>query len=185
MAESRAMMQISVQHDLERLMRKFSALGAAQINRSLNQALNRTATMARTEAVREIRKTYDFKARTVRGTFRITRARGNQAEAVLTSSGRRIRLIDMSAKAGKTGASVRVTKQRKTIKSTFIARMPTGHVGVFEREGKKRLGIKEKFTIAVPEAFSAQAVREAMLAKVADVLPRRFEHELKRAMARL
>jgi hypothetical protein len=58
-----------------------------------------------------------------------------------------IPLSAFGARQTKGGVSVLVRRSegRKVLKGTFLARMKSGHIGVFHREGKKRLPILERF----------------------------------------
>ena len=178
-------MDLNVKHDLDRLIRQFDALSRDEITKSIRLALDRTGDQARTEASRTIRKEYNFKAREVRQTFSIRRARAGTLDVVIRSRGRRVPLIDMAARQKPRGVQVRVTRQAKLIPGTFIQRMPNGKIGVFERKGKDRNPIRQLFTIAIPEAFAGQKVREATMAKIREVFPRRLQFELERALRRL
>lgn len=55
----------------------------------------------------------------------------------------------------KRGVSVTINAAggRKLIKSAFVARMRSGHVGVFRREGGKRLPIREAYTTRLSDVF--------------------------------
>jgi len=177
-------MDLTVKHDLDRLIRQFDALSRDELTKSIGLALNRTADQARTEAGREIRERYNFKAREVSATFSIRRARGSQLDVVIRSRGRRTPLIKMAALQKKAGVQVKVTKQRRLLPGTFIATMPNGNIGVYERKGKGRLPIQQLYTIAIPEAFTAEQVQEAVMSKVRDVFPKRLRFELERALRR-
>lgn len=67
-------------------------------------------------------------------------------EGVLSASPKRIGLIKFNAKQSKTGVSYRYGQGgRLTLQHAFIARMKSGHEGVYLRKGKDRLPIQEKF----------------------------------------
>ena len=84
----------------------------------------------------------------------------------------------MTARQTRRGVSVRIGPKRKVIRNTFLARMPSGHIGVFSRRGNGRLPIDELFTIAISEAFSSKKVAAAMQAKAATVFMPNFQHAL-------
>lgn len=72
---------------------------------------------------------------------------------------------------------------RKYDRHAFIAKLDSGHVGVFKRVGTKRLPIDEKFGPSIPRvAESNAALRNSLKTDVSDVLLRRLNHELGRAM---
>lgn len=130
-------------------------------------ALNKTIVSERAEAVRLIRKDFNVKASDVRNALTISKANAGRLEARMFGDGSPgIPLYDFSPapksapstrRRGKgytpaKGISVMVTKgNRKRITGAFVARMKSGHIGVFQRvEGKftrdrKRQAISEKF----------------------------------------
>jgi len=57
------------------------------------------------------------------------------------------------ARQVKLGASVGINRQRKTIPGAFVAKMKSGHVGVFKRRGSKRLAIDELFSTKISDVF--------------------------------
>lgn len=153
-------------------------------------ALNRTAQQVRTEAGRKIREKYPgFKAAAVRRSMRINRAQFRALQVAIESSGKRLPLIDISARQTRKGVSVKIGNTRQTITGAFIAKMPSGHKGVFVRRfrGQKvkrgRLPIDERFTIAISEAFGSKSVAPAMQRKASEVFFPRFQHELERRAA--
>ncbi len=143
-------------------------------------ALNRTAQQVKTAANRKIRETYSFKARVVSQSLKVARSQFARLEVSVLSEGKRIQVIDASARQTKRGVTVRIGKQRKLITGAFVARMKSGHVGVFSRRTNKRLPIDEKYTIAIAEAFGSKPVVATMRFKASEVFLPRFEHELAR-----
>lgn len=147
--------------------------------RALNRAIDRT----RTEAIRKLRETYNVKAGFLRNeAFFVRRATRNNLAAILRATGDRLRLIGFDAKQNKAGVSVAVKKgARKTITHAFIARMPSGHLGVFARNADKtpirhRLygkrgplrpskhseHISELYTLSVPGMMSSRDIDRAL-----------------------
>lgn len=147
-------------------------------------ALNRTAQQVKTAANRKIREKYSFQARVVAQSLKVARSQFARLEVSVISEGKRIRVIDASARQTPRGVTVLIGKQRKLITSAFIATMKSGHVGVFSRRTKKRLPIDEIYTIAIAEAFGSEAVTATMRLKAEEVFIPRFEHELGRLAAR-
>lgn len=143
-------------------------------------ALNRTGQQVKTAANRKIREQYSFKARVVSQSLKVSRSQFSRLEVSVISEGKRTQLIDASARQTKRGVTVRIGKQRKLITGAFVARMKSGHVGVFSRRTKKRLPIDERYTIAIAEAFGSKPVVATMHFKSEEVFLLRFEHELVR-----
>jgi hypothetical protein len=171
--------EMNVRHNLAEaggLLRNLDKLH----RRAAISALNRTAQQVKTAANRKIREKYSFKARVVSQSLKVARSQFARLEVSVISEGRRIQVIEASARKTPRGVSVLIGKQRKLIAGAFIARMKSGHLGVFSRRTKKRLPIDEIYTIAIAEAFGSQAVTATMRLKAEEVFIPRFEHEVAR-----
>ena len=69
------------------------------------------------------------------------------------------------------------------LKMAFVAKMKTGHIGVFERKGEKRLPIKELFGPSTTSMFKAnEKVHTAVQEKIKETLDKRIEHEFGRIL---
>jgi hypothetical protein len=178
------MINIQVNHNIDEITRLLQTISSDIEKKAAVRALNRTITQAKTAAKREMVKQYSFKSSTVEATMRIFNAHPGRIEATLNSKGRRTRLINMAARQTKKGTSVKVSRQRKIIKSAFIAEMKNGSIGVFSRTSNKRLPIKQLYTIAIPEAMGAQIVSDSMRKTVREKFMDRFQHELNNLMRR-
>ena len=118
--------------------------------------VNELASNARATAKRRIRSVYNIKARDI--DIRIKKANRTNAYAVLTIPTARTPLIKFGArwKSYRTpiGASVMVRKgNRKKIRGAFIATMPSGHTGVYRRDGSGSLPIDELESLSVGKMF--------------------------------
>lgn len=165
------MPKVSVQSNVKEVMADLALAQRELKDVAIVRALNRTVENVRAEAVRKIRDTYVLNASTVRDQMYITRAWTGRLEASITASGKPIPLISFNAtwrQKWPGGARFSVRRgARKSLPDTFIATMRSGHVGVFERTGRKRLPIEEKFSIGVPGMFGAKQVQDT-LEQVAD-----------------
>ncbi|EON13412.1 phage tail protein [Pandoraea sp. SD6-2] len=162
------------------------------------RALNKTANQARTEASKEVRSVgYNIKASAIKKSFAIKRASAGNLVVTLKATGRPIGLINYGARQGGGGVSVQVKSGRKVLKHAFIASMPNGHRGVFERTGKGHkkvvrngkvmrsgLPIKELFGPSIPQSLANDAVEKAVMAKIRQKFPQILRHELAFAASR-
>lgn len=123
--------------------------------RVMVRALNKTASKAKTESSREIRKIVTLKAKTVNNAIKIQKANFKNLSAKLTISGRPLPLYAYGVRQTNSGVSVRVRKSKpiEKHKSAFIARMKSGHIGVFKRRGRSRIPIDEKAGPSIPAVF--------------------------------
>ena len=129
------------------------------------RAINRTADGVKTDAGREIRKRYNVTLKALNGTdrragaFYIKRATTNDLAARITASGNPLPLFGFAPRQTRAGVSVSVKRgTRKVLEHAFIARMKSGHSGVFMRRGTKRTPIDEKYTISVPGMLSGKDI---------------------------
>ena len=162
--------------------------------RAVARVSNRAAAGVRTDAVKEVRKEYTVKATTVRKSFTVKKAGTNVLKAAAVSSGPRLGLIHFGARPGKpngkrTPVSVQISKTRKVVKNAFVARMPSGHVGVYERSGKfGRNGkkylerIRTLYTLAVPSMASKDEVEEEIRLNAYKRFSKDLYHEIDYAM---
>lgn len=153
-------------------------------------AINRAAESARTEAVRKVRERYYVKAKDVRETIRIIKATyENQAAVIyakgspLTLSKFRITPSKPSTKRRKKPIIARVVRgEGGPIPGAFVARMQSGHIGVFKRAGKTRLPIQELYGPSVPQMLGHESVTEYVEEKAKEKLEERLEHEINRLL---
>jgi hypothetical protein len=149
------------------------------------RALNRTADGLKTDAGRKIRERYSVTLKALSPAFSIRRATTADLVARVSASGRPLPLIGFAARQNKRGVSVAVRKgSRKTLAHAFIARMPSGHVGVFMRRGKARLHIDEKFSVSVPGMFGAKEVQAALEGLVRARFDKEMDHNIQFMVSR-
>lgn len=172
-------LKISVQSDLRQAVARLESDVGAQLGAAAARALNRSAVTTRAEAARKIRERYNLKVGTAKAQMRIDRASRNRLTAQVIVSGRPIPLFEFSARAGAAGVSVEILRgKRRTLKGRFLARMKSGHQGVYERKGKPRLPIRELFTVGLPAMFTQRTV----LTAIEKVALERFRVELDREL---
>lgn len=185
------MLSLNVQSDTKGIVASLTKYVGDQ-QKAVVRALNKTAEQARTAASQEVRAAgYNIKASAIKKSFVIQRAKAGNLAVVLRATGRPIALINYDARNGKTGVSVRVKTGRFVLRHAFIATMPNGHQGVFERTGNKHkvvtrngkkvrtgLPIKELFGPSIPQSLANDAVQKAVMAKIREKYPAILRHEL-------
>lgn len=174
-----------------------------QVNRSLKQmdkavrqavlsSINRATQRAKTETGRKTRERYVIKQKEVVQTLSVRKAQKSTLQAVITSKGHTIPLINFSvAPKRKLKRAPKALKAaafrggvRKPIPGAFIATAGT-HLGVFMRQGKKRLPIDELRGPAVPSMVGSEEVREHVQQVYGQEMEKRLPHELDRLLGRL
>lgn len=173
-----------------------------EIRPAVVRALNRTIDRVKVRAAREVRAAgYKLKIAVIKNAIRINRASTGRLRADAVAAGRPIPLIDYSARQTADGVSVDVLQGRKVIAHAFVAKMPSGHLGVFERFGPRvqrtrknkhqaarTQKIKQLFGPSIPDALANQAVQRALLELIDDTFARTLAHEsawLKKRLDRL
>jgi len=181
---------INIDSNIDQVLR-FIAAEPQVIKKAVARTLNRLATQARTQFVREIRGVYNVRAADVRKAIGIKqRATSAEPTSVLEASGRPVSLAHFGARQTRTGVSFKVLKRgaRKRMRSAFILQRGGGPV-VFARgrySGGRlvyaakapRLPIQKLFGPAIPSMFSNREVNRVMTRFVANNFGPRFTHEL-------
>ncbi len=153
------------------------------------RALNRSIATGQTLAARLISQEMGLKVSTVKKFLRVRKATGQNLTATLYASAKRVPLIEFKARgpepsrgrpggvrSGLSGGAPRLAR-------AFIATMPTGHRGVFERNpGAGRLKIHEKFGPSVWQSF--KRVEPEVRARVSEQANTNIAHEVAYALAR-
>lgn len=168
------------------VQRALDVLGPKKAPRVMARAINRAATSTRTVMQRLVAKDTKLKVGAVRDQIRIEKAKpvadGLRARIIIT--GARIPLYLFGARPTKRGVSANTGQGRKVYPHTFIARMKSGHIGVFERKsrgkGSTRLPIIEKFGPSLPHVFAKHAPEG--LARGEESLQKNLAHELEFAL---
>lgn len=157
--------------------------------------LKKVAQQGATVAKREITKEYNVKSGEVGKRMYVT-ADQRALQAFIIAKPRkyargagsnRIPLIEFSARdTKKRGVKFKIKKagSAATLRHAFIATMPSGHTGVFQRvPGTKK--IREVVGIDVPQMFVGKRVKPAVIARLLEVGPRVILHELEYRLSKL
>jgi hypothetical protein len=158
--------------------------------KAIANALNRVAEGVRTEAVRKVRERYYIRARDVNETIRIKKATPEDPVVIIRSTGSplalskfRINPAKPPSKRRKTPIIARVVKGAGgSIRGAFVARMASGHIGVFHRAGKARLPIVERFGPSVPQMLGHESVTRYIEEQARERLESRLDHEIERML---
>jgi hypothetical protein len=190
-------MPVSLQIDFDKskyseIMRKCSLLAnEAEINKAINRAAKRAADTAKAESVRQLSSEYTLPASEIRGTITTRNVGGGKVGAVMNISSGPFALPKFKGVTPKEvmpPAKGPVQAQIKkgggaTLKQAFIAKMKSGHVGVFERQGEKPFPIDQKFGPSVTGMFKAnESVNDAVMKLAGETFDKRVQHELERLL---
>lgn len=150
--------EIQVHYDTRDIAVWLTRANMPQLKRAVASALNRTITQVKTQATRSVRSEVKLKAKDIHDRLVLIRAHSSksaslQMQAIMKISGKPVPLISYGARQTKKGLAVHVKKSRVILKHAFMARMRSGHGGIFVRKTKKRLPIQELYSTRVSDVF--------------------------------
>lgn len=186
------MIPIRATTNVDEVIAKLDDWTATVVQVATTRAVNALIRQARTAGLRRINDIYRIGPRTFEKYATVSLADQGRFEASISVKGKGLplylfqpRTVGKPGRRGRKGGgvSVNLKGRRFLIPHAFIARMRTGHVGVFARGayggksdkfegtgekfgrfqfGRNRLSINELFTFSAPGAFSNPDVTEAM-----------------------
>lgn len=179
-------MDIKITYDDTQVKRALLA-APSQAEKALVRTLNRVAAKARVQSSRKVRETYNIKAKDLNDSTKVTQARRNNLMAEIVITGKPIGLIKFDARPStptypppKQGLTYKIKKTsgRSKLPHAFIARMASGHIGVFERHGTKIKGkaqkIREKKFIGMPSVFRSDKIMSVVRSIIDKELPKEW-----------
>lgn len=184
------------------------------IDQALKSATKRAASYLRTQSTKEIRQRYDITRKNIRAeqNVKISYRYFNGIEARITFRGNKIPLFryggaapkEPAVNAEKTVMAI-VNGQLRPVhpgvaasghqltstgptkfSNAFVARMQSGHTGIFERTGGKTVtgdaAIKEIMGSSVPQMLGSEEVQESLVEKTMGKMEERLTHEVNRIL---
>jgi hypothetical protein len=191
------MISLNVEFDKNKyseIMRKCSLLASVkEINKVINRAAKRAADTAKAETVRQLASEYTLPASEIRGTITTRNIGGDNVGAVMNISSSPFALPKFKGVTPKEvmpPAKGPVKAQIKKgsgaiLKRAFVAKMKSGHIGVYERQGKESFPIDQKFGPSTPGMFGREnetEINKAVMKKAGETFDKRIQHELERLL---
>lgn len=191
-------LRLSIKTNQAQVLSDLDAFAVGVLNVAKPRALNKLAAQAETAGMRKVAEVYGIGPRTFEKYVQVKPASESDLEADLIVAGKGFPLELFEPRQTKQGVTASVKGHRFLIQHAFIARMASGHVGVFARGayggkgkilatgeafgrfqfGAKRLSINELFTFAAHDAWAAQEVIDAMDARVEEQQGAIIAHEI-------
>lgn len=205
--------QVMDQGQLDKMQALLAGIpeGAARASRS---AMQRAVSHLRTNSAKAVQEKYDISAANIRANENVFIRYSYQdgVQAFVTFAGRKIPLFryggaspggpayDQSQRVpilvrgqwrmGHPGVAARGHQRRDTapalFEHAFVARMGSGHVGIFERDGgKSRTGgdsIREIMGKSVAQMLDNQEIKEKLAREAAEKYMERYHHEVTRLL---
>lgn len=157
--------------------------------RAVSSAINRGLTSMRQKSTEKVRESYSIKRKdlTDRSVMRMKKANFSNLSGSIQYSGAVIPLIKFNVnptKPSKKPVTVSVLKKNtgERLQSAFVARMPSGHVGVFERLTRERTPTKELYGPSIKHMMENEEVLNKIEADAKEQVNKRLEHEISRIL---
>ena len=124
--------------DIELLQKGVRQLSKTGVPRAILRATNKSLTKTRTVARKAIRAKFHLPAKVVNPQLTSKAANKSNPSVWLQGRGSQIPIIKVTGGATqkRLGVSINTGSGKRVIKHTFIAKMRSGHIGVFKRTGR-------------------------------------------------
>jgi hypothetical protein len=165
-----------------------------RIRQVVRRASIDTIRAIRGEIPKAVHARWDISKSAIRSHMRLTtRSEDGGMRMGLVITGRRIPVIDFSVRPAQPPRQAGIpVSQRTPVKivtvrghprvgqpNRFVARMPSGHVGVYMRKsGSKSLPIRESVSEAIPEMIRARPVRKQIEDRATEVFTKAVERNI-------
>ena len=153
--------------------------------KAMTTAINRGLDTGRAKLAKGVSSRYNIKSSDVKKTAKLKKAKANRLVGEMEVKGRRIKLIQFKAKAGRSGVSVKIKKSggKALLAHAFISTVKTRQVFERKRKGSGRVGRGPLRTIvgpSIPMLSSAAKIRKEVGEAMTDTLRKTYTHELER-----
>ncbi len=180
--------------EIGRLATKLGRIDRRLRAKALGRGLNKVAKSGKVVAVKQITDQYNIQKGQVSKRIEVRPARSNleariearplrsrTIPAIVFAVERKVKEVK-KARKDRTGVALQINrgKAKKYIKHAFIARMPSGYVGVFARATRStaRLHIKELSDMDVYQMLTRRSVLPAVEKRINEQLEKVMVHEL-------
>lgn len=157
--------------------------------RAFSNSINRGLSRVKTTAMKRVKEVYAVQssALTAATTTRINKASTGNLAGYVSFSGFKSPLYKFSVTPKKPGTGKQVTASvmkngGTTFEDAFVAEMKSGHMGVFERSGRKRLPVEEIMGLSAAQMVGNAAVIEELEKEAQKVVDERLSHEIDRIL---
>ena len=157
--------------------------------RAYSNAINRGLSRIKSTAWKEVKQVYTVQnsALNAATNTRVQKASTGNLAGYVSFSGCKIPLYKFKVTPKQPGSKKLVHASVKkgggaTFESAFIAAMKSGHIGMFEREGRKRLPVSEFMGLSAAQMVGEQTVSEQLQQEAQRLVEERLEHEIDRLL---
>lgn len=193
-----------IEIDIKELERAKKTLQGIEngIERVATSAINHSLSKAKTKLKRKITETYYIKSSDIEKTLSIKKANFSTLAGTISSRSKRTSLPKMKLKKSGKDLLVGIKKENgvqllsgksELFGKPFIARMKNGHIGVFQRKTRRRIGIGKKadeqenpiqelYTSSIPQMAGEKGVQKYIEEEAGKMVNERFIHEVDRIL---
>ena len=193
-----------IEIDIKELERAKKTLQGIEngIERAATSAINHSLSKAKTKLKRKITETYYIKSSDIEKTLSIKKANFSTLAGTISSRSKRTSLPKMKLKKSGKNLLVGIKKENgvqllsgksELFGKPFIARMKNGHIGVFQRKTRRRIGIGKKadeqenpiqelYTSSIPQMAGEKGVQKYIEEEAGKMVNERFIHEVDRIL---
>lgn len=157
--------------------------------RAFSAAINRGLSHTKTQAFKKVRNVYAVNQNELNKATRtrVQKANTGNLAGYVSFSGVKIPLykFQVTPKTPRTGKKVRAGVMKNggaTFEDAFIAKMDSGHTGIFERITSKRLPIEEKMGLSAAQMVKNEVIMEQLEKEAQEKVDERLKHEIDRIL---
>lgn len=153
-------------------------------------SMNRGLTKVKTQALKQVKTVYTVNSTALSAATntRISKASTGNLAGYVSFSGVKIPLHKFKVTPTKpgTGNQVKVAVKKggsgTPFEDAFVAEMSSGHVGVFERTGRKRLPVEEKMGLSAAQMVGNENIIDRLETEAQELVNERIIHEMNRIL---
>lgn len=157
--------------------------------RAFSSAINRGLSHTKTQAFKQVKKVYAVKQSALNEatTTKVQKASTGNLAGYVSFSGVKIPLykFQVTPKEPRKGQKVRAEVMKgggATFDSAFIAKMRSGHIGIFERITSRRLPIEEKMGLSAAQMVKNEVIMDQLTKEAQEKVDERLKHEIDRIL---
>lgn len=157
--------------------------------RVFSSAINRGLSHTKTQAFKRVKTVYTVKQSALNEatTTKIQKASTGNLAGYVSFSGVKIPLykFQVTPKEPRKGQKVRAAVMKgggATFDSAFIAKMRSGHIGIFERITSRRLPIEEKMGLSAAQMVKNEVIMDQLTKEAQEKVDERLKHEIDRIL---
>lgn len=157
--------------------------------RAYSNAINRGLSRVKSAAWRNVKQVYTVQSSALNAATNtsVQKASTGNLAGFVRFAGYKIPLYKFKVSPKQPGSKklvhAAVKKGGGTVfESAFIAAMKSGHIGVFEREGKKRLPVSEFMGLSAAQMVGEETVSTQVQEEAQKLVNERLEHEIDRLL---